>query len=86
MQSKKKRPVKNIDDLRFRMCEIFADLQNDEIDESKTRTLSQVAQVILNTVKVEMINNQMSGIAKQVDFLKAENQLPSSETSKGILD
>lgn len=68
----KKKPVKNIQELRFKLAELYAALENDEVDVSKAKAMVGAASAIINTCKIELLNNQVVGQTKQIDFISNE--------------
>lgn len=73
----KKKPVKNIQDLRFKLSELYAALENDEVEISKAKVMVGAASAIINTCKVELLNNQVIGETSQIDFLSSESKQPN---------
>lgn len=51
------------------MAEKFADLENGDISVNEAKAFSGMASVIVNSLKVEMINNQINGVTSAIDFL-----------------
>lgn len=62
-------PVKNMSELRFKLAEKFAALENGEISVGDAKAFAGIASAIINTCKVEMVNNSMLGAIKEIDFL-----------------
>ncbi len=72
MQNKK--PVISIQELRYKMAEKFAALENGEITTSEAKAFVGIASVIVNSCKIEYMNNVSSGITNGIDFLVDENK------------
>lgn len=66
---KRTKAVANISELRFKLAEKFAALENGEISVSEAKAFAGIASAIVNTCKLEMINNSTNGITKEIDFL-----------------
>lgn len=73
----KKKPVKNIQELRFKLSELYAALENDEIEIGRAKVMVGAASAIINTCKVELLNNQVIGETSQIDFLQGESNKPN---------
>jgi hypothetical protein len=74
MESK---PVSNIQQLRFRILEKFADLENKKITVSEAKAFTGIAAVVVNSCKAEIVNNQLSKDAsRSIDFMEAEYRNP----------
>lgn len=73
----KKKPVKNIQDLRFKLSELYAALENDEVEISKAKVMVGAASAIINTCKVELLGDQLIGQTRQIDFLQGESNKPN---------
>jgi hypothetical protein len=67
-------PRNKIDDLRNHLFETIEMLKDKEIDVNTAKAISEVAQVIVNTAKVEIqfINRQNS--SEEIGFMKLENK------------
>ena len=67
-------PRNKIDDLRNHLFETIEMLKDKEIDVNTAKAISEVAQVIVNTAKVEIqfINRQNSN--EEIGFIKLENK------------
>jgi hypothetical protein len=67
-------PRNKIDDLRNHLFETIEMLKDKEIDVNTAKAISEVAQVIVNTAKVEIqfINRQNS--SEEIGFIKLENK------------
>ncbi len=67
-------PSNKIDDLRNHLFETIEMLKDKEIDVNTAKAISEVAQVIVNTAKVEIqfINRQNS--SEEIGFMKLENK------------
>lgn len=67
-------PKNKIEDLRNHLFETIEMLKDKEIDVSTAKAISEVAQVIVNTAKVEIqfINRQNSN--EEIGFIKLENK------------
>ena len=67
-------PRNKIEDLRNHLFETIEMLKEKEIDVNTAKAISEVAQVIVNTAKVEIqfINRQNSN--EEIGFIKLENK------------
>ena len=67
-------PRNKIEDLRNHLFETIELLKEKEIDVNTAKAISEVAQVIVNTAKVEIqfINRQNSN--EEIGFIKLENK------------
>jgi hypothetical protein len=67
-------PRNKIDDLRNHLFETIEMLKDKEIDVNTAKAISEVAQVIVNTAKVEIqfINRQNS--SEEIGFIKLDNK------------
>lgn len=75
MPKTKQKPPKNIHELRLRMAEVFAGIQNDEVDLPTANALTKAASAIINACKVEVINNQIMRNVRTIDFLLTEKEM-----------
>ena len=74
----KQKPVKNLQELRLKISEKFAALENEEITVQQAMGFAAMAKVMISCVRVEMYNNEMKGIVQNIDFLDIAK--PSVET------
>lgn len=74
MSRVKQTAVQNIQELRYKMAEKFAALENGEISTGEAKAYIGIASVIVNACKVEVINNHALGVVKNIDFLDMENK------------
>jgi hypothetical protein len=72
----KKKPVKYIQELRYKLSELYAALENEEIEVSRAKVMVGAASAIINTCKVELLNSQIIGETTQIDFLQGEAKQP----------
>jgi hypothetical protein len=79
----KKKPVKNIQELRYKLAELYAALENDEVEISKAKVMVGAASAIINTCKVELLNNQVIGETKQIDFISDEQKPKALKVANG---
>lgn len=62
--------MKNIKNLRDEMVSVFEDIKSDKIDLKKARELTNAAGKILNTVKTQIMYNQLMDKKEKIDFLE----------------
>lgn len=68
------------------MAEKFAALENGEITVGEAKAFTGIASAIVNTCKIEMINNATIGVTKAIDFLDYGMPGKINKPSKGLLD
>lgn len=67
-------PRNKIEDLRNHLFETIELLKEKEIDVSTAKAISEVAQVIVNTAKVEIQFINRSNSNEEIGFIKLENK------------
>lgn len=78
-----KKPVTSIQELRYKMAEKFAALENGEITTSEAKAFVGIASVIVNSCKIEYLNNASAGVTDSIDFLVDQSKKPKEiESSK----
>lgn len=84
---KRAKPVKDLNDLRYKMAEKMAEFENGEITPSEAKVYVGFGGVILNSFKVEIFNNQAAGVNTAIDFLidvdKTYSKKPALKASNG---
>lgn len=61
-------------ELRFALAEKFYQLENKQIDTNDAKTFAAIASGIVNSCKVEVLNNHLKGITKEIDYLDYQNE------------
>lgn len=74
MAKKATKPVASLSELRYKMAEKIWEFENGEISEGQINAVSKAATVIVNTFKVEIIGNQVSGNTNAIDFVIGNGQ------------
>lgn len=75
MSRTKVKPVKNISELRYKMADVMAAIENDEIELGKANGIIKAAGIIVNACKAEAVYNYTSGVTKAIDFIEQEPRL-----------
>ncbi|MBC7510412.1 MAG: hypothetical protein H7320_16945 [Ferruginibacter sp.] len=61
--------VNNIQELRYKLAEKFAALENDEISIGQAKAFTGLAMAIVKTCQIEAFNNESIGVQTSIDFL-----------------
>jgi hypothetical protein len=69
MKIKKGRPVKNLDELRYKMAEKMAEFENGEITAGDAKIMIGFGGVIMKGFQVEIMNNAVSNVKSGIDFI-----------------
>jgi hypothetical protein len=74
----RKKSVTNIDDLRYRLSEKFAALENGEIDVAQAKAYTGLAAQIINSCKVQLMQQDIMGVAREIEYLKNPSELKAA--------
>ncbi len=82
--SKVKAPL-NIHELRYSLCQIYADMLNDETEISKANAAANLSNQILKSVALEQEQMRLSRQVQEVDFLIQNQKELAGEAKKKLL-
>lgn len=69
MSRKTVKPVSNLSELRYKMADLMAAIENEDIELATANGITKAAGVIVNACKVEVANNYAMGVTKSIDFI-----------------
>jgi hypothetical protein len=69
MSKQKAQPVTSIQELRQKLAEKFAALENKEISVSEAKQYATFATGMLHAIKIELEGARFLGMTKRIDFL-----------------
>ena len=81
----KQKSIASIQELRLKMAEKFAALENGEISIGEAKAFTGMASVMVNACKIELGNNMYNGVTSAIDFLDSDykaKELPPAK--KGL--
>lgn len=77
MQRQKAKPIADLSELRYKMCEKMAAFEDGEISSVEAKTYIGFGTVIVNSCKVEMVRDQAMGVVRSIDFIDGNKDVPT---------
>lgn len=76
------KPVNNIQELRYKLAELYAKLEDGAIEPSLAKQMNMAAANIIKTVQVDLIKSQSIGLVSDIDFILTEKELEERNKNK----
>lgn len=86
MAKTKVKPPKSAQELRYMLCEVLAEMRNNDIEIFEGVAMAKVSDVILKTVSVEQAQMQLQRQVREIDFVsEKQKSIEIGEPVKGKL-
>jgi len=73
-KTKTRRLISSLPELRFKLAELWADIDDRSVEMSEANVKVKIADVIVKSIVAEGMKNKIEGVVKTIDFIDTENQ------------
>lgn len=71
MAKKTRRLIASLPELRFKLAELWADIDDNSVEMTEANVKVKIADVIVKSIVAEGMKNKIEGVVKTIDFIEA---------------
>lgn len=74
MSKKTRKPIKSLAQLRFKLAELWEDIDDHSVELSEANAKIKLADVLVKSIVAEGIKNKIEGVVRTIDFIDDEHE------------
>lgn len=72
--AKKRKLISSLPELRFKLAELWADIDERSVELSEANVKVKIADVIVKSIVAEGMKNKLEGVVKNIDFIETNEK------------